>query len=58
MFLDTDQQLISFARKQAQAARIEAEKEGIVVPLTLEEYCIKTNKKAVQEPQVRDSELS
>lgn len=43
---------VSFYRKQAQAARIEAEKEGIVVPLTLEEYCIKTNKKVVQEPQV------
>lgn len=30
-------------RKQAYAAKIEAAKEGIVVPVTLEDYCIKTN---------------
>jgi hypothetical protein len=40
-------------RKQALQSKIEAEKEGIVVPLTLEEYCLKpkinTNN---QEPQV------
>lgn len=42
-----------FFRKQAQVARIEAEKEGIVVPLTLEDYCIKTQvKSTTQEPQV------
>lgn len=40
-------------RKQAQVARMEAEKEGIVVPLTLEDYCIKTQvKSTTQEPQV------
>lgn len=34
-------------------ARTEAEKEGIVVPLTLEDYCIKTQvKSTTQEPQV------
>lgn len=40
-------------RKQALQSKVEAEKEGIVVPLTLEEYCLKpkinTNN---QEPQV------
>lgn len=37
-------------------ARIEAEKEGIVVPLTLEDYCIKTQvKSTTQEPQVSTS---
>lgn len=35
-------------------ARVEAEKEGIVVPLTLEDYCIKTQVKATtHEAQVR-----
>lgn len=42
-----------FFRKQALQAKVEAEKEGIVVPLTLEEYCLKpkTNPNN-QEPQV------
>lgn len=51
--------LISFSlpfpafRRQAQAAKAEAEKEGIIVPLTLEEYCIKAKTKPTgQEPQV------
>lgn len=40
-------------RKQALAAKAEAEKEGIVVPLTLEDYCIKPkNKPSNQEPPV------
>lgn len=40
-------------RKQAQAAKAEAEKEGIIVPTTLEEYCIKSKTKpSSQEPQV------
>ncbi|VVD04975.1 unnamed protein product, partial [Leptidea sinapis] len=41
-----DKEYENIIRKQAQAARIEAEKEGIVVPLTLEDYCIKTQVKA------------
>jgi hypothetical protein len=32
-------------RKQVSAARLEAEKDGVVVPLTLEDYCIKTKVK-------------
>lgn len=44
---------IQTKRKQALQSKVEAEKEGIVVPLTLEEYCLKpkinTNN---QEPQV------
>lgn len=31
----------SFSSKQALAGKLDAEKEGIVVPLTLEDYCIK-----------------
>lgn len=45
--------LFQSERKQALQAKVEAEKEGIVVPLTLEEYCLKpkTNPNN-QEPQV------
>lgn len=40
-------------RKQALLAKTEAEKEGIVVPLTLEEYCLKPKANPNnQEPQV------
>lgn len=35
------------------AARAEAERDGIQVPLTLEDYCIKTNVK----PQAADSQV-
>lgn len=42
-----------YYRKQAQAARAEAEKDGITVPLTLEDYCIKTKvKPTTTEPNV------
>lgn len=34
-----------FDRKQALAGKLDAEKEGIVVPLTLEDYCIKPKSK-------------
>lgn len=36
-------------RKQAQAAKMEAEKEGIVVPVTLEDYCIKTRARPAEQ---------
>ena len=36
---------IQCCRKQVSAARLEAEKDGVVVPLTLEDYCIKTKVK-------------
>lgn len=43
----------SHYRKQALAAKAEAEKEGIVVPLTLEDYCIKPKAKpGNQDPPV------
>ncbi|KAF7995271.1 hypothetical protein HCN44_004743 [Aphidius gifuensis] len=45
-----DKEYENIIRKQAQAAKIEAEKEGIVVPLTLEDYCIKTRAKPVEQP--------
>lgn len=42
-----------YGRKQALAAKAEAEKEGIVVPLTLEDYCIKPKSKpSNQDPPV------
>lgn len=31
----------SFCRKQVQASRLDAEKDGVVVPTTMEEYCMK-----------------
>lgn len=37
------------SRKQAQAAKMEAEKEGIVVPVTLEDYCIKTRARPAEQ---------
>uniref|UniRef100_A0A182P361 UBIQUITIN_CONJUGAT_2 domain-containing protein n=1 Tax=Anopheles epiroticus TaxID=199890 RepID=A0A182P361_9DIPT len=48
-----DNEYPNIIRRQAQAAKAEAEKEGIIVPLTLEEYCIKAKTKPTgQEPQV------
>lgn len=37
-----DKEYENIIRKQVQAARLEAERDGIKVPLTLEDYCIKT----------------
>jgi hypothetical protein len=46
--------ILTICRKQALQAKLEAEKEGIVVPLTLEEYCLKPKPNPNnQEPQVR-----
>lgn len=48
-----DNEYPNIIRRQAQAAKAEAEKEGIIVPLTLEEYCIKSKTKPPgQEPQL------
>ncbi|XP_052868841.1 ubiquitin-conjugating enzyme E2 R2 [Anopheles bellator] len=48
-----DNEYPNIIRRQAQAAKAEAEKEGIIVPLTLEEYCIKSKTKpSGQEPQL------
>lgn len=44
--------LLFVIRKQAQQAKIEAEKEGIVVPTTISEYCLKPKVNPAQEPQV------
>ncbi|ENN70240.1 ubiquitin-conjugating enzyme E2 R2 [Dendroctonus ponderosae] len=40
-----DKEYENIIRKQAMAARAEAERDGIQVPLTLEDYCIKTQVK-------------
>lgn len=37
-------------RKQVSGARAEAEKDGVVIPTTLEEYCIKTKVRAPEPP--------
>ncbi|KAJ6643285.1 Ubiquitin-conjugating enzyme E2 R2 [Pseudolycoriella hygida] len=40
-----DNEYPNIIRKQALAGKLDAEKEGIVVPLTLEDYCIKPKSK-------------
>ncbi|CAD7005621.1 ubiquitin-conjugating enzyme E2 R2 [Ceratitis capitata] len=45
-----DNEYPSIIRKQAQAANADAIKEGIVVPMTLEDYCLKPTRKASTEP--------
>ncbi|OXU24511.1 ubiquitin-conjugating enzyme E2 R2 [Nasonia vitripennis] len=44
-----DKEYENIIRKQAQAAKVEAEKEGIVVPVTLEDYCIKTRARPAEQ---------
>ncbi|XP_006568906.1 ubiquitin-conjugating enzyme E2 R2 isoform X2 [Bombus vosnesenskii] len=44
-----DKEYENIIRKQAQAAKMEAEKEGIVVPVTLEDYCIKTHARPAEQ---------
>lgn len=41
-------------RNQVDSSRIEAEKDGVVVPETLEEYCVKTIAKPNDEIEVFD----
>ncbi|KAK9722114.1 Ubiquitin-conjugating enzyme [Popillia japonica] len=48
-----DKEYENIIRKQAMAARAEAERDGIQVPLTLEDYCIKTQVK----PNTSDSQV-
>lgn len=43
---------VTHNRKQTLSAKLEAEKDGVIVPLTLEDYCIKPKNKPAQEPQV------
>merc|ERR1711902_211974 len=40
-----DKEYENIIRKQVQASRLEAEKDNVVVPLTMEEYCIKAKSK-------------
>lgn len=44
-----DKEYENIIRKQAQVAKMEAEKEGIVVPVTLEDYCIKTRARPAEQ---------
>jgi ubiquitin-conjugating enzyme E2 R len=43
---------VNSCRKQVTATKAEAEKDGVVVPMTLEDYCIKTQVKPQQESAV------
>lgn len=45
-----DNEYPNIIRKQALAANAEAKKEGIIVPMTLEDYCIKPTRKEPAEP--------
>lgn len=45
-----DNEYPNIIRKQALAANADAIKEGIVVPMTLEDYCIKPKRKENTEP--------
>ena len=39
---NTDDEYARVVRKQVEATRADADKDGVVVPLTLEDYCIRT----------------
>lgn len=45
-----DKEYENIIRKQVTSSRSEAERDGVVVPLTLEDYCIKTKVKPDTEP--------
>lgn len=45
-----DKEYENIIRKQVSAARLEAEKDGVVVPLTLEDYCRKPKAKTSEPP--------
>lgn len=42
----SDKEYENIIRKQVQASRSEAEKDGVVVPMTMEEYCLKPKSRA------------
>lgn len=41
---------VTLCRKQVSGGRAEADKDGVVIPTTLEEYCIKTQVKKPEAP--------
>ncbi|KAK8391005.1 hypothetical protein O3P69_016982 [Scylla paramamosain] len=45
-----DKEYENIIRKQVMSSRVEAERDGVVVPLTQEDYCIKTKVKPDAEP--------
>ncbi|KAG4077039.1 hypothetical protein HA402_016026 [Bradysia odoriphaga] len=49
-----DNEYPNIIRKQALAGKLDAEKEGIVVPLTLEDYCIKPKSKPSNQEMALD----
>jgi ubiquitin-conjugating enzyme E2 R len=44
-----DKEYENIIRKQVSASRQEAEREGVVVPTTIEEYCIRTKPKPAED---------
>ena len=38
---DKDKEYENIIKRQVQASKIDAEKDGVVVPVTMEEYCMK-----------------
>ncbi|XP_071444681.1 ubiquitin-conjugating enzyme E2 R2 [Hetaerina americana] len=45
---DRDKEYENIIRKQVAASRLEADKDNVVVPITLEDYCIKTKVKPTE----------
>merc|ERR1711997_314172 len=41
---DKDKEYENIIKRQVQASKIDAEKDGVVVPVTMEEYCMKAKK--------------
>lgn len=52
--VDSDDEYVRIIKKQVEASRIEAEKDGVVVPTTLEEYCMKTTVRPVDDVDSMD----
>lgn len=52
-----DKEYENVVRKQAEASKIAAEKEGIFVPTTIEDYCIKTSVESVDKSELNDYDL-
>ena len=55
IFKGKDNEYPNIIRKQALAANADAKKEGVVVPMTLEDYCIKPKRKEPTEPTLESN---
>ena len=43
--------IVFFHRKQVAASKVDADRDGVIVPTTMEEYCMKS--KPPKSPQVK-----